>query len=196
MDDEREMVLRMLKEGKITVEEADALLQELAEQPADVEDPSPAPPAGSPPPDTRDELRSVFQDLMEAIPKDIVRELKEAGEALRPGFFQVVRGLRGLTEGRAETTAEEAMRSGDQLMLHNAWGDVALTASADDRLRMRAVKRVWMGEVDAAAAQREAEALPVEVRRRGDAIEISVPRPIRPHRRSRVDFELAVPRGV
>jgi Putative adhesin len=196
MDDEREMVLRMLKEGKITVEEADALLQELAEQRADEESPSPPPPPpGSPSAEIREELRTVFQDLMEAIPRDVARELKQAGEALRPGFFQVMRGLRGLTEGRAETTAEESMRPGEDLALRNAWGDVAFTVSPDDRLRMRAVKRVWTAEPDPAAAQREAEALPVEVRRHGTSIEITV-RPIRPHRRARVDFELAVPAGV
>jgi len=195
MDDEREMVLRMLKEGKITVEEADALLQELAEQ-SDEEGAAAPPLPGSPGPDVRQELRSVFQELLEAIPKDVVRELKQAGEALRPGFFQVVRGLRGLTEGRAETTAEEVMRPGEQLVLRNAWGDAALTVSPDDRLRMRAVKRVWIAEPDAAAAQREAEALSVEVRRHGSSIEITVQRPMLPHRRSRVDFELAIPAGV
>lgn len=195
MDDEREMVLRMLKEGKITVEEADALLQELTEQRADDE----APAASSPPgeaaaADVGQELRTIFQDLVDAIPRDVVRELKQAGEALRPGFLHVVRGLRGLVEGRAEVTAEEVMAAGDEVVLRNAWGDVALGASPDDRLRLRATKRVWAP--DEATAQREADALQVEVRRDGRTVEVSVERPMRPHQRARVDLTLAVPSGV
>lgn len=197
MDEEREMVLRMLKEGKITVEEADALLQELVEQRSEGEGGSataPRPLSSPGGPDVREELRTVFQDLMDSIPKDVVRELKHAGEAFRPGFFHVVRGLRGLAEGRAETTVEETMRPGEQVILSNAWGDVAFGVSPDERLRLRAIKRVWAETVE--DAQREAEALPVEVRRQGTSIEIGVPRPVRRHQRSRVDFHLAVPPDV
>ena len=197
MDEERERVLRMLKEGKITVEEADALLQELVDQRSDQEGasaPVPPPPGSPGGPDAREELRTVFQDLMDAIPKDVVRELKQAREVFRPGFAHVLRGLRGLAEGRAEMTAEEAMSPGDQLVLSNAWGDVALVASPDERLRLRAAKRVWAETEE--EAQQEAEALPVEVRRRGTSVEITVPRPMPGHRRSRVDFHLEVPAKV
>jgi DUF4097 and DUF4098 domain-containing protein YvlB/polyhydroxyalkanoate synthesis regulator phasin len=195
MDEEREMVLRMLKEGKITVEEADALLQELTEQrPEDEGSAAPPPPGQAEIPGVREELRTVFQDLMESMPRDVVRELKHAREAFRPGFFHVIRSLRGLAEGRAATTAEEAMGEGDQVLLSNAWGDVALGVSPDERLRVRAVKRVWAETAE--DAQREAEALPVEVRRQEATIEINVPRPVRRHQRSRVDFHLSVPAGV
>ena len=196
MDEEREMVLRMLKEGKITVEEADALLQELVEpRPEDGGGTSAPPPSSSTGiPDVREELRSVFQDLMESIPNDVAREITHAREAFRPGFFQVMRGLRGLAEGRAETTAEEAMSAGEQVVVSNAWGDVVLAPAAGEHLRLRAVKRVWAGTVE--EAQREAEALPVEVRRQAAPVEIDVMRPLRPHQRSRVDMHLAVPAGV
>jgi len=147
MDEEREMVLRMLKEGKVTVEEADALLQELVEQRWEDEGGSttaPPPPSSPGVPDVREELRTVFQDLMDSIPKDVIRELKQAREAFRPGFFQVVRGLRGLAEGRAETTAEEVMRAGDQVVLSNVVeldvvsGDIQLgTIRGDVRLDVR-----------------------------------------------------------
>jgi DUF4097 and DUF4098 domain-containing protein YvlB/polyhydroxyalkanoate synthesis regulator phasin len=197
MDEEREMVLRMLKEGKITVEEADALLQELADQRMDDEGGSgtaPPPTGPSEIPDVREELRTVFQDLMESIPKDVVRELKQAKEAFRPGFLHAIRGLRGLAEGRAETAAEEPMHAGDQVVLSNVWGDVVLAASPDDRLRMRAAKRVWAQTAE--EAQRGAEDLVIEVQRRGTSLEITVLRPMLPHRRSRVDFHVAVPAGV
>jgi DUF4097 and DUF4098 domain-containing protein YvlB len=198
MDEEREMVLRMLKEGKITVEEADALLQELTEQRSEGESSSAPPPPPQPGqvevPEVREELRTVFKDLVDSIPRDVIRELRQAGEALRPGFLQAVRGLRGLAGGRAETTAEEAMNAGDQVVVSNAWGDIVLASSPDDRLRMRAMKRVWAPSVE--EAQRGAEELAVEVRRRDTSVEITVQRPILPHRRSRVDFHLAVPAGV
>jgi hypothetical protein len=197
MDEEREMVLRMLKEGKITVEEADALLQELSDQRMADEGGSataPPPPGPSDIPDVREELRTVFQDLLESIPRDVVREIKQAREAFRPGFLHAIRGLRGLAEGRVETSAEETMHAGDEVVLSNAWGDVALAASPDDRLRMRAVKRVWAQTAE--EAQREAEDLAVEVQRRGPSVEITVLRPMLPHRRSRVDFQIAVPAGV
>ena len=195
MDEEREMVLRMLKEGKITIEEADALLQELTEQRSPEEQGAVPPPSPGPSgiPDVREELRTVFRDLMDSVPKDVVRELKHAREAFQPGFFQVIRSLRGLVEGRAEAEAEEAVRAGEQIVLTNAWGDVVLMVSPDDRLRMRAVKRVWAETAE--EARREAEALPVDVRREGATIEISAPRSIRRHQRSRVDVRLDVAKG-
>ena len=121
MDEEREMVLRMLKEGKISVEEADALLQDLA-----------ASETGA---DLRQELHGVFKELMESIPKDLRRELHRTREAFTPSFVDVVRGLRGLAEGRAETTAEEPMRAGETLDLRQAWGDQA--TNGDVRVRGR-----------------------------------------------------------
>jgi len=194
MDDEREMVLRMLKEGKISVEEADALLQELADQPGEApeggqEDGRAASPPGE---DLRVELRTVFQELMESIPTEVRHEIRRTGEVLRPTFVEIMRGLQGLREGRAEATAEEAMRPGETLDLRNAWGDVRVSAADEGPMRLRAVKRVW--SLTAEEAQREAEALPVEVRRDGSSVVIHVPRPA--GRRARVDFEITVPKGV
>jgi len=196
MDEEREMVLRMLKEGKISVEEADALLQELADQSKEApateggrEEGRAAPSLGE---DLRVELRSVFKELMESIPKDVMHEIRRTREVFRPTFIEVMRGLRGLMEGRAETTAEEAMRPGETLDLRNAWGDVRISAGDEGPMRLRAVKRVW--SLTAEEAQREAEALPIEVRRDGSSVVVHVPRPA--GRRARVDFEITVPKGV
>jgi hypothetical protein len=193
MNEEREMVLRMLKEGKISVEEADALMQELADQQAEdqrVEEE----PRGTPGPgDLREDLRTVFKDLMESIPGDVLHEIRRTKAAFRPTFGEVMRGLRGLVEGRSETTAEEHMSAGDTLELRNAWGDVHLTTVPEGTMRLRAVKRVWSSTTE--EAQQEAEALPVEVRRTGSTVTVTVPR----HevgRRVRVDFEIAVPAGV
>ena len=204
MDEEREMVLRMLKEGKISVEEADALLQELADQPPGVEGSAAGRPheaerqstggrvASKIGADLRQELHGVFKELMESIPKDLRRELHRTREAFTPSFVDVVRGLRGLAEGRAETTAEEPMRAGETLILRQAWGDVRLRADGEGPMRLRALRRVWSTTPE--QAQREAEALPVEVRRDGATVVVHVPRP--EGRRARVDFEITVPKGV
>ena len=117
MDEEREMVLRTLKEGKISVEEADALLQELVDQPAG---------EGS---------ASTGGRVASEIGADLRRELHRTREAFTPSFVDVVRGLRGLAEGRAETTTEEPMRAGETLILRQTWGDQA--TNGDVRVRGR-----------------------------------------------------------
>ncbi len=195
MDEEREMVLRMLKEGKISVEEADALLQELVDQrvaEGSGADEPVRPAAALPGEDLRNELRSVFQDLAESFRRDVMPELRRTSVVLRPTFQDLLRGLRGLVEGRAEATAEEPMASGDILELRNAWGDVRVAASGDDRMHLRAVKRVW--SLAAEDAQHDAEALTVQVRRQGSTVQVSASRP--EGRRTRVDFEITVPSGV
>lgn len=198
MDEERAMVLRMLKEGKISVEEADALLQELAEQPpvaaaGEPEEAAASAQAGTEMgPELRDELRGVFRELMESIPGDIRRELHRAREVIRPSFREVLRGLSGLAEGRAETGAEEPMSSGDTLDLRQAWGDVRLRAEGEGPMRLHAVRRVWSSSPE--EAQRAAERLPVEIRRDGSTVVVHVPR--MEGRRTRVDFEITVPKGV
>ncbi|MDQ7842536.1 MAG: DUF4097 family beta strand repeat-containing protein [Armatimonadota bacterium] len=199
MDEEREMVLRMLKEGKISVEEADALLQELADQSKEAPEGGREEGRAASRPgedlegvDVRVELRRVLKELTESIPREVMDEIRRTREVFRPTFVEVLRGLRGLTEGRAETTAEEAMRPGETLDLRHAWGDVRISAADEGPMRLRAVKRVWA--LTAEEARREAEALPVEVRRDGSSVVVHVPRPA--GRRARVDFEITVPRGV
>jgi hypothetical protein len=208
MDEERAMVLRMLKEGKISVEEADALLQALAEQQAGEEAPPADRPSGGPPDEARakaedawpgagagavlrDELREVFRELMETIP-DLRREIDRARETFRPSFAEILRGLRGLSEGQAETSAEVPMRAGETLDLRQAWGDVRLRAEGAGPMRLRAVRRVWSSSAE--EARREAQRLPVEIRRDGGTVHVHVPR--LEGRRTRVDFDITVPQGV
>ncbi|MGH2349721.1 MAG: SHOCT-like domain-containing protein, partial [bacterium] len=78
MNEDREMVLRMLKEGKISVEEADALLQALAEE-AEAPQPSGEPEEARQRtgPELRVELGDLIRELTESIPKEVIHELKE-----------------------------------------------------------------------------------------------------------------------
>lgn len=197
MNEEREMVLRMLKEGKISVEEADALLQALAEE---SETPAPAaePWAGAEGPgvDIRVELGDLVRELTESIPKEVIHleRLKDLGEFRRHfkfGWRGIVSALQGLGEGQAEESSELPMVSGERLELRNAWGDIRLSRSQDDRLRVKARKRVWAAT--AADATREAEALSVQPRREGSTVYLGVRRV---EGRVRVDMDVLVPDGV
>lgn len=197
MNEEREMVLRMLKEGKISVEEADALLQALAEE---SETPAPAaePGAGAEGPgvDIRVELGDLVRELTESIPKEVIHleRLKDLGEFRRHfkfGWRGIVSALQGLGEGQAEESSELPMVSGERLELRNAWGDIRLSRSQDDRLRVKARKRVWAAT--AADATREAEALSVQPRREGSTVYLGVRRV---EGRVRVDMAVLVPDGV
>ncbi len=192
MDEEREMILRMLKEGKVSVEEADALLHALEEESDAERSPSPAPGDLPETPELRAELRGVFNELVESIPKEVMRELKRTKDILRPGFLGALQALWGLGEGQAETSAEEPMAAGERLTVRNVWGDVQIKGSPDGHLRLRALRRVWAATAD--DAQQLAQALMVAPRRSGADVLVDVPQV--EQRRVRVDLELAVPAGV
>jgi hypothetical protein len=199
MNEEREMVLRMLKEGKISVEEADALLQALTEetaaQPAAAEQPQPgqAPTdfGGPEIPDLGTELRKIFHELRQSIPGEVLRELQRA-KPWTSSFKYVIRGLSGLEEGHADVSGSERMEPGDVLEVRNAWGDVRLSGSAGPELRMRARIRVWAPTRE--EAQRLAETLRVGPHREGSRVVVGAPMVMEARRR--IDLELDVPAGV
>lgn len=193
MSEEREMILRMLKEGKVSVEEADALLQALEEEgtAAEAETVSPSGPPHETP-NLHAELRGIFHELVESIPKDVMRELQRTKDALRPSFWGTLHALQGLHEGQAESTTEEPMTAGERLTVRNAWGDVRVVAASGGVLRVKATRRVWAADED--EAQRLAESLRVAPQRRGDEVVIDA-RSLE-GRRARVDLELEVPSGV
>lgn len=199
MSEEREMVLRMLKEGKISVEEADALLQALADETAAEHAEQPRteemPPTTTAPhsewSDVAAELRGIFQELRESLPGEVLRGIRQA----RPwsaSFRHVVRGLSGLEEGHAEVAASERVEPGNILEVRNAWGDVRLSRAAGPELQLRARIRVWAPTRD--EAQRLAESLQVGPRRDGPRVIVGAPMVMEARRR--IDLELEVPAGV
>jgi len=194
MSEEREMILRMLlKEGKISVEEADALLQALEESGGAT--PGPAAPAGGPGarmPDLRAELRGVFDELVRSMPQEVIGELKRTKDVLRPSLLGALQALRGLPEGQTASAAEEPMTAGEQLVLRNTWGDVQLAGRSSGSLRVTATRRAWAGT--AGEAQRLAESVAVTPTRNGSDVVIDVA-PV-DGRRVRVDLEAEVPPGV
>jgi hypothetical protein len=198
MSQESEIVLRMLKEGKISVEEADALLKALDDEGADTNPPTtsgsqtplpPRPPEGV---GARGEWRELVDELTASIPREILRETRRFRSAWGPGLSHMVEGLWGLVEGEAETTIDESMASGEELMVRNARGDVRLSASEDAQVHVKARKRVWAPT--AAEASRLAEELSIGLRRTGMTMRLDVPRVL--ERPVRVDLEIMVPSQV
>lgn len=191
MNEEREMILRMLKEGKISAEEADALLQELRagnDDPVGSSDAPPDVPTGMP--DLRAELRGIFDNLVASIPQEVTRELRRAKDLLRPNLWGALHALRDLKEGQAESTVEHPMTAGDRLVVRNAWGDVQIVRSSG-ALRVKALRRVWTAAED---PQQIAQSLEVMPRRSNGEVTIDIP-PVK-GRRVRVDLHLEVPDGV
>lgn len=208
MDDERQMILRMLKEGKISLEEADALLQALAEAGAGAEQPAGVPSQQAPPePEEpgragrprsewiglKDEIQDIITDILKTVPREVIHGIRMGTEPLRRGaFIELVQGLHGLPEEEREISAEEPMAAGDTLAIHNRWGDVRLQAAPDGRMRMTARVRVWASTAEAAA--RTAGAIGITPRRSGSTVALDVPRP--EGARVRADLEIGVPQGV
>lgn len=208
MDDERQMILRMLKEGKISLEEADALLQALADAGAGAEQPSGAPSRQVPPePEEpgrarrprsewgglKDEIQGIIADILKTVPREVIHGIRIGTEPLRRGaFVELVQGLHGLPEEDREISAEEAMGAGDTLAISNRWGDVRLQAAQDGRMRMRARVRVWASTAE--AAERTAGTIGITPRRSESTVFLEVPRP--EGARLRADLEIVVPRGV
>lgn len=189
MDEERQMILRMLKEGKISVEEADALLRALEDEDTETA-------RSTPVEETRqgssqsfaefgEELGSAIREIVDTIPKEVLKQV-------RPSFFSVLHSLRDLVEGGDEDAVEIPMAPGDRLEIRNAWGDIRFTASTDDRLRLTLRKRVWAASGEDAV--QFARGLPIAPERSGRTVTISVPRV--EGRRLRVDMEVMVPSGV
>jgi DUF4097 and DUF4098 domain-containing protein YvlB len=205
MNEEREMVLRMLKEGKISVEEADALLQALAEETGGpAEEPGEATARAGV--DVRVELGDLIKEITESVPREVIHELRELRhlkdlkqlgrikdiKEFKHGWRGILNAIQGLAEGQAEETADLTMGPEDTLEIANAWGDVRLRRSADARLRMKARKRVWSSTRE--EAQRLAEGLRVGPRREGSRVVVGASMVMEARRR--IDLEIDVPAGV
>lgn len=193
------MILRMVKEGKLSVEEADALLQTLEGERAaeDVTDLPEAPEVPGAPerpqgPKIQIELGKIIEDIAETIPREVLRRMK-LGVRGRPRsrFSEIVAGLAGMAEEQTETRGEVPMTAGDTLEVRNRWGDVTLHRSPDQQMRFSAWIRAW------GAASEDAEAIlshvAIQAQRRGNTVLLEVPRV--EGRRLRVDFDIAVPEG-
>lgn len=216
--DERQMILRMLKEGKITLEEADALLQALAdtgpepaveagpsaEATARTEAPHEGPGPAQPPRSewaevksewagVRDEVQSAIAEILKVVPREVIRGIRGGTRPWHRGMFvDLVQGLHGLPMWEGTISADEAMGEGDRLVIRNRWGDVTLRAASGGRMRMEGRTRVWAPTKE--DAEHTSGVIGFTAQRTGSTVTIDVPRP--EHARVRADMEIDVPRGV
>jgi hypothetical protein len=241
VSEERQRVLRMLKAGKVTVEEAEALLEALGESESQEPAGRPAagdvaaqaasgvPPADDQPAGRRGEFRRMVDDLMKAVDVEgIVENVREtlrrskvdvdrvkdevlratdrvreetrraAREYRRHGWAPVSRtieGLWGLTPTASAWSHEADLPAGRRVAVHNLWGDVQVTPSADGRLRVTAVTRAWGRDETEAQAVRDAIRITAAGDDAGCVIKVAPPAGGVP-RRFRVDFAVEVPEGA
>src|SRR3972149_1330035 len=130
MSEERVMILKMLKEGKITVEEAEALIDALSEG---------APGAASGAAPLGDEIRNVVRKALEGVrpPEGLGRSMREVGRTLREelrgaavevdlSLHDVVHDLFGLASASEDVEITQPAVPGGRLVLRNPRGGVRL----------------------------------------------------------------------
>lgn len=223
MSEERQRVLRMLKDGKVTVEEAEALLEALGEGPR-------GPDVGERAADQRGDFQRMVDDIMKAVDVDgIMESVREslrrsksdvgrvkddvlrATERVRDEsrraarefrryawghhISRAIEGLWGLTPVAGSWTHEADLAPSRRLAVHNVWGDARLRAGPDGRIRVAAVTRAWGRDEE--EARHLLDAVTITATDEGAGLVIRVSPPAGEfHRRFRVDFDVQVPNGV
>lgn len=152
MSHERRVVLELLRDGRITLDEAEALLDALAE------------PAEAGPRDLEQGVR---------------RAVESVGPALRSALRALRQHLRvelGSTEEGAASATEEVRSSHPapqgRVRVRNVRGDLTVEPSSDGAVRVEVRKRAWSAS-EAAARQLLAE-VPVVVEPRGEDLVVEV----------------------
>jgi DUF4097 and DUF4098 domain-containing protein YvlB len=172
MSDERVLILTMLKEGKITVEEAEALLDALGEERASAPDdagrePSPggedrprereggAEAWWTPGQDIGDAVRAAISSVrtgveprLREVLKSLTKEVRAAGSA--GSVSDVVQDLFGLASASEDVTLTHGAPEGGRLLVRNPRGTVRIGPSRDTDVRVRAHKTVWAKDESAA----------------------------------------------
>ena len=224
MSEERVMILKMLKEGKITVEEAEALIDALSEEaPASASGSAPsgaeavpAPPQESPPSgmgsgraaSLGDEIRNVVRKALEGVrpPEGLGRSMREVGRTLREelrgaavevdlSLHDVVHDLFGLASASEDVEITQPAVPGGRLVLRNPRGDVRLVRGSGGEIRVRAHKQVWWRTSEEARSL--LGSLQVRATPTGqDVIVEPVVDPEGRRMRFRVDMTVEVPEGI
>lgn len=214
MNEERTMILKMLKDGKITLEEAEALIEVIEESDrsggAAREDrstdtgASPGSGAGAGPDEWWNRLFSRGPDIDFT---ELNRTLQETLGSIRSSVEQAVSGLgnlnlaaeinRALGNEKTECVQEAESPESDfaGLRLKNRWGDIRVLSDDGTTVRVRAICTAWGGS----QAQAEASLSQIRIRfdRQAEALVLSAARErTSPFDRIRVDYEITVPENT
>jgi DUF4097 and DUF4098 domain-containing protein YvlB len=145
MSEERKLILKMLQENRITVDEADTLLEALMGKsgptPAASSQATPPPP---PPPAEERSGENIMKQMGPSIENfmgSVSNLIGSVTSQLGPNFEKTIDGIRqnvasrGATSPEADTSAEISsaqklsLPSGcENLIFHNAWGDIEVSA--------------------------------------------------------------------
>ncbi len=217
MSEERAKILKMVKEGRITVEEAELLLDALNEGEESGEgtrSEGPGEASGGrghwrhghdwargghrPGPGWSSfdfdfsPIQSSFQEAF----KGFEQSLREAAKNFPKMDFEGHLG-RIFGKARAEAVKESRVSSSGLrgLTLSNSWGNATVTAAETSEVVVHARVSAW--GPDRAAAQEFADGVEIAASREGDALVIKhAPGPRWARSRYKVDFEISVPRAM
>lgn len=220
MSDERVMILTMLKEGKITVEEAEALLDALGEERPSAADVGRGQSRGAhdgpreqeEAPRAWSSWSTLGQDIGETVRaavgsvrtgvepwlgevlSSLTEELRAAGGA--GSASGLVRDLFGLASASEDVTLAHRAPEGGRLLVRNPRGDVRIAPSRDADVRVRAHKTAWARN-DAAARDLLSELRVALVPDGPDLVlQIEPDRGEPPARRFRVDLDIEAPEQI
>jgi len=225
MDESRQMVLRMLREGKVSVEEAEALLDALgaeghddpgATRPAGAGTPEPAQvhpdegPSGrpwgfGPRPSIGSEIGATLREAVRNARQHARAPLRQALESLKWEVGAAARECRAsgtvhnlfhLAFASEDVTLSHAISAGGRLVIRNPRGAVRVDRSGGGAVNVRAQKQAWAGDEE--AARRLIERMRVEFAASGDDVILNVAAENgdRCGGRFRVDLTVEVPEGV
>lgn len=179
MSEERLMILKMLKDGKLTVEEADALLQVLQEQEEEDQDVTTEPERETrASPSAEDEVPEGFEGYQDKArgarmprpprpprsarpprPPRFSRTLRdEILERVRESLQVAgivspggaIRDLFDLSPASQEIDVSRPMPPGGRLIVRNPRGDVRLERAEGSNVRLRGSKRAWGKKAESA----------------------------------------------
>lgn len=224
MSEERQMVLKMLKEGKITVDEAEALLEALAEEGLP---PAEGKAAESPQPVESGKVRqgaertaSLGAEISDAVRKALERarpggtmrtsvraSMRDVGRTLREelrgigadtdgSLGSMVRDLFGLAVASDEVTLSQATAAPGRMLIRNRRGDVRVTRSPDQIARVRARRQVWSHNQAAAEAWLPHVAVTLTPHGSDVVLEVEPTAETSRHLRHRVDLAVGLPEGM
>lgn len=224
MSEERQMVLKMLKEGKITIEEAEALLEALAEEGMGAaeskaaESPQPVESGkarGGPERQTSlgaeigDKVRKALEGVRPgpSVGESVRESMREVGRTLREelrgigadvdgSLGSMVRDLFGLAAASDEVTLSHATTGPGRLVIRSRRGDVRVTRSPDQMVRVTARRHVWWHSEAAAAAWLPHVQVTLTPQGADVLLDVEAASGTARHLRYRVDLTVQVPEGL
>ena len=201
-DEERTMILKMLQDGKISVDETDELLRAVDEQ-ADEEDTHRRTAFADDESETKDECRKPdfdFSDLGDGL-RDIMRGVADGFQQLRTklpkdrSFRGWVHSVVGKTKHTSTRQLEHSAEGLEKVQVKGLWGDLRALGGDDERITIAANITAWGSDEE--DAQQTAESLEINLESSDGELSIGARLPDGfGARRYRVDYDIVLPARI